>query len=125
MHSVAVMTMPIAARRRPRRESPGLRRGLAVAVSRRRWRYQLPGERIFVRQLNSLDRVRPQPQGKQAAAGNIGRYRWRICSLLFLATTINYMDRSVLGVLASYRYVGRSRCSVLADSRCRVLGRSR
>jgi ACS family hexuronate transporter-like MFS transporter len=30
----------------------------------------------------------------------IGRYRWRICALLFLATTINYMDRSVLGVLA-------------------------
>jgi ACS family hexuronate transporter-like MFS transporter len=30
----------------------------------------------------------------------IGRYRWRICALLFFATTINYMDRSVLGVLA-------------------------
>ena len=30
----------------------------------------------------------------------IGRYRWRICALLFLATTINYMDRSVLSVLA-------------------------
>ncbi len=29
----------------------------------------------------------------------IGRYRWRICALLFMATTINYMDRSVLGVL--------------------------
>lgn len=26
-------------------------------------------------------------------------YRWRICALLFVATTINYMDRSVLGVL--------------------------
>lgn len=30
----------------------------------------------------------------------IGKYRWRICALLFMATTINYMDRSVLGVLA-------------------------
>src|SRR5437899_1182521 len=30
----------------------------------------------------------------------IGKFRWRICALLFLATTINYMDRSVLGVLA-------------------------
>jgi MFS transporter, ACS family, hexuronate transporter len=30
----------------------------------------------------------------------MGNYRWRICALLFLATTINYMDRSVLGVLA-------------------------
>ena len=33
-------------------------------------------------------------------ASNIGRYRWRICALLFFATTINYMDRQVLGVLA-------------------------
>ena len=30
----------------------------------------------------------------------VGRYRWRICALLFFATTINYMDRQVLGVLA-------------------------
>jgi ACS family hexuronate transporter-like MFS transporter len=30
----------------------------------------------------------------------IGRYRWRICAMLFLATTINYVDRQVLGVLA-------------------------
>ncbi|MCC5024756.1 MAG: MFS transporter [Candidatus Synoicihabitans palmerolidicus] len=28
-----------------------------------------------------------------------GRFRWVICTLLFLATTINYMDRQVLGVL--------------------------
>ncbi len=27
-------------------------------------------------------------------------YRWIICALLFFATTINYMDRAVLGVLA-------------------------
>jgi MFS transporter, ACS family, aldohexuronate transporter len=27
------------------------------------------------------------------------RYRWRILSLLFVATTINYMDRSIIGVL--------------------------
>ena len=27
-------------------------------------------------------------------------YRWTICALLFLATTINYIDRQVLGVLA-------------------------
>lgn len=32
------------------------------------------------------------------AAG--GRYRWVICALLFFATTINYLDRSVLNVLA-------------------------
>lgn len=29
-----------------------------------------------------------------------GGYRWRICALLFFATTINYVDRQVLGVLA-------------------------
>jgi ACS family hexuronate transporter-like MFS transporter len=29
-----------------------------------------------------------------------GRYRWRICALLLFATTINYIDRQVLGVLA-------------------------
>ena len=30
----------------------------------------------------------------------IGRYRWVICALLFFATTINYIDRQVLGILA-------------------------
>ncbi len=30
----------------------------------------------------------------------IGHYRWIICALLFFATTINYVDRAVLGVLA-------------------------
>jgi ACS family hexuronate transporter-like MFS transporter len=34
------------------------------------------------------------------AAPPIGRYRWRILALLFYATTMNYVDRSVLGVLA-------------------------
>jgi ACS family hexuronate transporter-like MFS transporter len=28
-----------------------------------------------------------------------GRYRWRICAILFLAATINYVDRQVIGVL--------------------------
>src|SRR3954451_504607 len=32
--------------------------------------------------------------------GPIGRYRWTICALLFFATTINYIDRQVLGILA-------------------------
>jgi MFS transporter, ACS family, hexuronate transporter len=30
----------------------------------------------------------------------LGNYRWRICALLFAATSINYIDRQVLGVLA-------------------------
>lgn len=29
----------------------------------------------------------------------LGRYRWVICALLFFATTINYMDRQVIGLL--------------------------
>jgi ACS family hexuronate transporter-like MFS transporter len=33
-------------------------------------------------------------------ATRVGRYRWTICALLFFATTINYMDRQVLGLLA-------------------------
>jgi ACS family hexuronate transporter-like MFS transporter len=33
-------------------------------------------------------------------AVTIGRVRWGICALLFFATTINYVDRSVLGILA-------------------------
>jgi MFS transporter, ACS family, hexuronate transporter len=30
----------------------------------------------------------------------IGKYRWTICTLLFFATTINYLDRQVLSLLA-------------------------
>ncbi len=30
----------------------------------------------------------------------LGNYRWVICALLFFATTVNYVDRAVLGVLA-------------------------
>jgi ACS family hexuronate transporter-like MFS transporter len=37
------------------------------------------------------------PAGVPAA---IGRYRWTICALLFFATTINYLDRQVLSLLA-------------------------
>lgn len=29
----------------------------------------------------------------------VGRHRWTICALIFAATTINYMDRNVLGLL--------------------------
>ena len=30
----------------------------------------------------------------------VGRYRWVICGLLFFATTVNYVDRQVLGILS-------------------------
>jgi ACS family hexuronate transporter-like MFS transporter len=32
---------------------------------------------------------------------SIGKYRWMICAMLFFATTINYIDRQVLGILAT------------------------
>jgi ACS family hexuronate transporter-like MFS transporter len=36
-----------------------------------------------------------------AVAARVGYYRWVICALLFLATTINYVDRQVIGILKS------------------------
>jgi ACS family hexuronate transporter-like MFS transporter len=34
-----------------------------------------------------------------AAPERVGNYRWAICALLFFATTINYVDRQVIGLL--------------------------
>ena len=41
-------------------------------------------------------------QTTESAPGTVrvGRYRWAICALLFFATTINYIDRQVFGILA-------------------------
>ena len=33
------------------------------------------------------------------APTRIGHYRWVVCALLFTATTINYIDRQVIGIL--------------------------
>ncbi len=42
----------------------------------------------------------PSPVSTPAAARRgIGGYRWLICALLFLATTINYVDRQILALL--------------------------
>jgi len=41
-----------------------------------------------------------QPVAAARAPATLGRVRWGICALLFFATTINYVDRSVLGILA-------------------------
>jgi ACS family hexuronate transporter-like MFS transporter len=38
---------------------------------------------------------------EQQNPGKVGYYRWTICALLFFATTINYIDRQVLGILAT------------------------
>lgn len=40
------------------------------------------------------------PSARQDSSG--GHFRWSICALLFFATTINYMDRQVLGILAPF-----------------------
>ncbi|MBL7113440.1 MAG: MFS transporter [Bacteroidales bacterium] len=34
------------------------------------------------------------------ASERIGKYRWTICALVFFATTVNYLDRQVIGILA-------------------------
>src|SRR3954463_15871363 len=36
----------------------------------------------------------------RVTAARVGRVRWVICALLFFGTTINYVDRQVLGILA-------------------------
>ena len=42
--------------------------------------------------------------GKMAdgSVAKLGMYRWRVCAMLLAATTINYVDRQVLGVLAPF-----------------------
>lgn len=42
----------------------------------------------------------PSPIAPEAMSSRIGHYRWVICGLLFFATTINYVDRQVLGILS-------------------------
>src|SRR6202142_2245469 len=37
---------------------------------------------------------------KSSTTASGGSYRWSVCALLFFATTINYVDRQVLGILA-------------------------
>jgi ACS family hexuronate transporter-like MFS transporter len=36
----------------------------------------------------------------EKTVAKVGRVRWGICALLFFATTVNYVDRAVLGLLA-------------------------
>ena len=49
--------------------------------------------------MNLNEPVNPQQAG-QTAAQAVGKYRWTICALLFFATTVNYLDRQVLSLLA-------------------------
>lgn len=43
-----------------------------------------------------MDSIAPTP------SATLGNYRWRVCAMLLAATTINYVDRQVLGVLAPF-----------------------
>ena len=36
----------------------------------------------------------------------VGKYRWRICALVFFATTINYLDRQVISLLKPFLEAG-------------------
>ena len=44
--------------------------------------------------------VRSGAVPSSSVATVIGKYRWVICGLLFFATTVNYVDRQVLGLLS-------------------------
>src|SRR5215211_6602472 len=43
--------------------------------------------------------VSEAPKTGAAVGRATGYYRWVVCGLLFLATTINYIDRQVIGIL--------------------------
>src|SRR3954469_22157728 len=43
-----------------------------------------------------------EPVNAQAVGATVGKYRWTICALLFFATTVNYLDRQVLSLLAPH-----------------------
>ena len=51
-------------------------------------------------QFNHVDTGGENISPARPATAAIGRFRWTVCALLFLATTINYMDRQILGILA-------------------------
>jgi len=51
--------------------------------------------------MTALDPATDAKPTMSAAIGTkVGKYRWTICALLFFATTINYIDRQVTGILA-------------------------
>ena len=48
---------------------------------------------------SSSTATRAEVAPASAALTAVGRYRWYICGLLFFASTINYVDRQVIGIL--------------------------
>ena len=41
----------------------------------------------------------PNAASPVSQAARVGHYRWVVCALIFFATTINYVDRQVIGIL--------------------------
>ena len=52
------------------------------------------------REKNAKGRENMSTVAVETVGARIGRYRWVICGLLFFATTVNYVDRQVLGILS-------------------------
>lgn len=50
--------------------------------------------------MNTEQDIMVEESVKNQTTSKKGNYRYRILALLFMATTINYMDRSIIGVLA-------------------------
>jgi MFS transporter, ACS family, hexuronate transporter len=48
------------------------------------------------------DRSPASESAAYAPIGPIGQYRWVICSLIFLATTVNYVDRQILALIKEF-----------------------
>ena len=48
----------------------------------------------------STEPLAPAAPADATPGGRVGRYRWRICALLFFATAISYIDRQVFSILA-------------------------
>src|ERR1044072_7020477 len=53
--------------------------------------------------IDSAQTAAPALLAQGVAATRIGHYRWWICALLFLASSINYIDRQVIGILKPTR----------------------
>ena len=51
--------------------------------------------------VGSNDHATPSPVAS-TPLGPIGRYRWVICALIFLATTVNYVDRQILALIKEF-----------------------
>ena len=49
--------------------------------------------------MNGITATGPHTDEELSSGTRIGRVRWTVCAMLFAATTINYMDRQVLGLL--------------------------